>query len=49
MCNIIYIFKFKIPSTVIVIMEKINFVKKNQLEIHAFFHWTQKNPCNYTI
>lgn len=28
MCDIIYIFKFKIPSTVIVIMEKIKFVKK---------------------
>lgn len=36
MCDIIYIFKIKISFTVIVKMEKISFVRKNQLEIHSF-------------
>lgn len=48
MCHIIYVFKIKIPSTVIT-MENINFVRKNQLKIHSFSYWIEKNPCNYTI
>lgn len=42
MCDTICVFKIKISSTLILIMEKVSFVKKkkkNQLENHCFSHW----------